>query len=67
MATLNGHGTANEGRAHSYFEHWLTGSERYHEVETAGSALPNCATASFANQNTLIDGNAGFIVNDAAP
>jgi hypothetical protein len=41
--------------------------DTYHEVETAGSALPNCATASFANQNTLIDPTADFIVNDATP
>jgi hypothetical protein len=39
--------------------------DTYHEIETAGSALPNCATASFANQNTLIDPTADFIVNDA--
>ena len=39
--------------------------DTYNEVETAGSALPNCATASFANQNTLIDPTADFIVNDA--
>jgi hypothetical protein len=42
-----------------------TQEDTYHEVETAGSALPNCATASFANQNTLIDPTADFIVNDA--
>jgi hypothetical protein len=41
--------------------------DTYHEIETAGSALPNCATASFANQNTLIDPTADFIVNDATP
>jgi hypothetical protein len=39
--------------------------DTYHEIETAGSAPPNCATASFANQNTLIDPTADFIVNDA--
>jgi hypothetical protein len=39
--------------------------DTYHEVETAGSALPNCGTASFANQNILIDPTADFIVNDA--
>ncbi len=43
-----------------------TEEDTYHEVETAGSALPNCATASFANQSTLIDPRADFIVNDAA-
>jgi hypothetical protein len=42
-----------------------TEEDTYHEIETAGSALPNCATASFANQNTLIDPTADFIVNDA--
>ena len=41
--------------------------DTYHEIETAGSALPNCATASFANQNTLLDPTADFIVNDATP
>lgn len=40
--------------------------DTYHEIETAGSALPNCATASFANQNTLLDPTADFIVNDAS-
>lgn len=39
--------------------------DTYNEIETAGSALPNCATASFANQSTLIDPTADFIVNDA--
>lgn len=33
-ATLNGYGTANNGRAHSYFEYWLTGSE--HDPFRAG-------------------------------
>jgi hypothetical protein len=42
-----------------------TQEDTYNEIETAGSALPNCATASFANQNTLIDPTADFIVNDA--
>jgi hypothetical protein len=42
-----------------------TQEDTYHEIETAGSAPPNCATASFANQNTLIDPTADFIVNDA--
>jgi hypothetical protein len=41
--------------------------DTYNEIETAGSTAPNCATASFANQNTLIDPTADFIVNDAAP
>jgi hypothetical protein len=44
-----------------------TEEDTFHHVETAGSALPNCATASFANQNTLIDPQADFIVNDATP
>jgi hypothetical protein len=42
-----------------------TQEDTYNEIETAGSAPPNCATASFANQNTLIDPTADFIVNDA--
>jgi hypothetical protein len=42
-----------------------TEEDTYHGVETAGSALPNCATASFANQNTLLDPQADFVVNDA--
>jgi hypothetical protein len=42
-----------------------TEEDTYHGVETAGSALPNCATASFANQNTLLDPQADFILNDA--
>jgi hypothetical protein len=42
-----------------------TEEDTYNEVETAGSAPPNCATASFANQNTLLDPQADFIVNDA--
>jgi hypothetical protein len=43
-----------------------TQEDTFHEIETAGSTPPNCATASFANQNTLIDPNADFIVNDAS-
>jgi hypothetical protein len=31
-ATLNGHGTADNGRAHSYFEYWLPGSENLGRV-----------------------------------
>jgi hypothetical protein len=42
-----------------------TVGDTYNEVETAGSALPNCATASFAHQGQLIDPGADFIVNDA--
>ncbi|MBN1528335.1 MAG: hypothetical protein JW895_04705 [Thermoleophilaceae bacterium] len=49
--------TVVDGRAHE---------DTYHEVETAGSAPPNCGTASFASQSTLIDPNADFIVDDAA-
>ena len=41
--------------------------DTFHHVETAGSAHPNCATASFANQNTLLDPQADFVVNDATP
>jgi hypothetical protein len=44
-----------------------TEEDTYHEIETPGLAPPNCATASFANQNTLIDPTADFIVNDAQP
>jgi hypothetical protein len=43
-----------------------TQEDTYNEIETAGSAAPNCATASFANQSHLIDPTADFIVNDAA-
>jgi hypothetical protein len=39
--------------------------DTYNEIETAGSTPPNCASASFAHQNTLIDPTADFIVNDA--
>jgi hypothetical protein len=44
-----------------------TKRDTYNEIETAGSALPNCATASFAHQGELIDPVADFIVNDATP
>lgn len=44
-----------------------TEEDTFHHVEIAGSALPNCATASFADQNTLLDPQADFIVNDATP
>jgi hypothetical protein len=42
-----------------------TQEDTYHEVETAGTTPPDCATASFANQSTLIDPNADFIIDDA--
>jgi hypothetical protein len=42
-----------------------TEEDTYHEIETAGSAPPNCATASFANQSPLIITSHEFIVTDA--
>ena len=44
-----------------------TEEDTYHEIETTGSAPPNCASASFDHQSTLIIPTYEFIVNDATP
>jgi hypothetical protein len=58
-ATLNGHGTANNGRAHSYFEYWLTGSER-DPFRAGDQTWPAGASGPFSAKVSKLAANSSY-------